>query len=79
MSCHRFSKSSISRVILTYRRALVPYYPSKVFAIFETEDGGPDNITVSVKNQINAVILYHEYSLLIFKTEIPQLCFKFLR
>ena len=54
MSFHGFAKSSILTVILTCRNALVPYYFSKGFFIVETEVGGVDNITISLKEQIDA-------------------------
>ena len=53
MSRHGFSKSSISTFIFTYLSALVQYYISKGFKQFETEEGGIDNIPISVKIQIN--------------------------
>ena len=54
MSCHGFAKSSILSVILTRRNDLVPYYLSKVFVIFETEVCEVDNISIIVKEKINA-------------------------
>ena len=51
MSCHEFSKSSISTVILKCCSALAPYHLSKGFVIFEAEEGGIDNIPMSVKNK----------------------------
>ena len=36
ISCHGFVKSSSSKLILTLRNSLVPYYLSKGFLIFET-------------------------------------------
>ena len=51
MSCHGFVKYSISKVILTCRNAIVPYYFSKVFVIIETEACGVDNISITVKKK----------------------------
>ena len=58
MSCHVFSKHSISKAILTCRSALVSYYIFKVFFVVETEVGGVDNIPTRVKDQINAADLH---------------------
>ena len=54
ISCHGFDKSSMSIVTLTWRSALVPYNPSKGSFIVEIEEGGVDNIPMSVKVQIYA-------------------------
>ena len=58
MLCHGFTKSSTLTVILTCRSALVPYYFSKGFVIFETEVGGVDNNPKNITIQINANILH---------------------
>ena len=73
MSCHGFYKSSISTFILTCLSALVPYYFSKGFLIFETEEVGVDSISISVKMQIHTDNLYQEDSLLTRKAAIPPI------
>ena len=67
MSCHGFSKSSISTVILTCHSALVTYYLYKVFSVVKTEEVGIDNIPMTVKNKTNADNLYPKEILLIYK------------
>ena len=59
MSCHDFYKYKTSTVILSCRSALVPYHISKGFFIVETEEGGPNNIPISVKNETNSVNLHN--------------------
>ena len=54
MSCHGFSKYSISTVILAFHISLVTYYIYKVFVIVETEEVGIYNIPISFKNQIDS-------------------------
>ena len=49
MSCHGFSKSSISIVVLTCCNDLVPYDISKGLVIFEIEVRGVDNIPINAK------------------------------
>ena len=73
MSCHGFSKYSISTVILTCRSSIVTYYIYKVFVIVETEEVGLYNIPISVKNQINADGLHTEDILLTWKASIPSI------
>ena len=55
---------------MTFRSALVPYYLSKGFVVFESEEGDIDNIPMSVKIQIHADNLHQENSLLTCKAEI---------
>ena len=73
MSCYGYMKSSISTVMLTCHSALVPYCFSKGFFFFETKEGVIDNITMSVKNQINADNLHPEDSLLTRKAVISPI------
>ena len=73
MSCHGFTKSSTLTVILTCRSALVPYYFSKGFVIFETEVGGVDNILTTEKLQIRADDLHQEESFIACNTDIPSI------
>ena len=54
MACHGFSKYRISTVIFTCPIIPVPWYFFKGFIIVETEKGGPDNIAIMSKQQINA-------------------------
>ena len=58
MSCCGFSESPISTVILTFRVDSVTHYLSKVFVIIETEEGGIDNIIMSLKIQTHDDNLY---------------------
>ena len=71
MSCHGFYKYSIYTVILACWSALARYYISKGFVIVETEVGGVDNITITMKEQIHAAHLHQEESLLTCKLAIP--------
>ena len=71
MSCHVFSKSKISTVILLCRSALVPYYLSKVFFIVEKEEGKLENIPETYLSKINASLLNDEDILLTSKSAIP--------
>ena len=71
MSCHGLLKSPISTVILTYPSALVPNYLNKVSVVVETEEGGPYNIPITIKEQINDVNLHNEDILLKCKAAIP--------
>ena len=73
MSCHVFSKYPISTVILSYDSSLVQYYLNEIFFIAETEEGGPYNTPITVKDQINAVNLHKEDNLLTYKAEIPSI------
>ena len=54
MSCHGFSKPTISTVIITCLSVLVPYYLSELFFIVEKEEGIFENIPEKVLNKINA-------------------------
>ena len=58
MSCHVFSKNTLSAVILTCQSTLVPIYPSKLFIIVEAEEAGLDNVPVNVKKKRKSVGLY---------------------
>ena len=70
MSCHGFSESTISTVILTCHSSLLPYYFSKGFFV-EKEEGEFENIPEQVLNKINAVPLHDEDIILMCKAEIP--------
>ena len=72
MSCHGFSKSLTSTVILTCSSALAPYENFKGFFIVETKESGLDNIPTSVKNQINTDNLNPKNSVLPRKSEIAS-------
>ena len=67
MTCHGFSVSTISTVILTCQSAHVPYYLAKEFFIVEKEEGCFKNILEEVLKQINASPLHHKDILLACK------------
>ena len=73
MSCHGFSKSPILTVILSCLSDLFTYYLSKGFVIVETEEGGLDNISISLKKKVNAVNLHNEESILPYKSAITSI------
>ena len=64
ISCHGFSKSSISTSILKCRSALVPCYPPFKNVIVGEKKGDLDNIPISMKYQPNGDNLHPEDSLL---------------
>ena len=68
MSCHGFSKSIISTVIIKCRSTLVAYYLSKGFLIFEKEEGKFENIPEKYLRKIYAYPLHDEDSLLMCKS-----------
>ena len=72
-SCHVYSKSPISTVILTCRSALVLYHLNKGFIVVETEDSGAYYIPITVKEQINSANLHNKYSILTCKSAIPSI------
>ena len=73
ISCHIFSKSSTSTVILTCRSALFPYDLYKVFVVVEIQEGGLDNIPMSLQMQIHADNLHQKDSILTCKAAIPSI------
>ena len=60
ISCHGLSILTISKVILTFRSALVPYYSSKDFFIVEKLEGKCESIPERALKQINASPLHAE-------------------
>ena len=71
ISCHGFSKSSISKIIFTYCSTLVTNYLYKGFIVVETEEGGLDHIPMSMKMKNCADNLHQEYIIITCKAAIP--------
>ena len=68
-----FSKLKISTVIFTCCSALVPYYLSKDFVIFEKVEDKFENIPEQFLRQINASPLHDEYRLLTYKSSMSYI------
>ena len=70
VSCHGFAKYQQTTVILTCCSALVSHYNYKGFFIFETKDGGLDNVAINVQKKMNAVDKQDGESVLVIKSLI---------
>ena len=60
MTCHEYTRSPNSSVIISFHNELVPYYISKVFYPVEKEDGMYNNIPEAVMDEINGVGIYKD-------------------